>query len=190
LRNDVDGIRSIESEMSINFLSLSSDGLPLRSASNTEPVPRNFSISLRTALRWGTDDSEKFSANCSYTKSVYLLPSRNTYSTRKTRSSIERTTVSKNSIKQLHTSPVLHFNRCLTSEYSETTTHFNDNFDTDIQSTYRSHSDIPNALYIWNTWKGWKCCGGGEGWKRSVGPVLQEIKYYTERRRREISYRQ
>jgi hypothetical protein len=42
---------SIESDMSINFLSLSLDGLPLRSASNTEPVSRNFSVSLRTALR-------------------------------------------------------------------------------------------------------------------------------------------
>jgi hypothetical protein len=35
LCNDFDGLRSIESEMSINFLSLSLDGLPLRSASNT-----------------------------------------------------------------------------------------------------------------------------------------------------------
>jgi hypothetical protein len=48
LRNDFYGLRSIESEMSINFLSLSLDGFPLRSASNTEPVSRNFSISLRT----------------------------------------------------------------------------------------------------------------------------------------------
>jgi hypothetical protein len=61
---------------------------------------------------------------------VYLLPSRKTYSTWKTRSSIERTIVSKNWIKQLNTLPVLHFNRCLTTEYSETT-HFNGNFDTD-----------------------------------------------------------
>jgi hypothetical protein len=51
----------------------------------------------------------------------------------KTRSSIERTIVSKNWIKQLHTVPVLHFNRCLTTEYSETTAHFNGNFDTDNQ---------------------------------------------------------
>jgi hypothetical protein len=36
-------------------------------------------------------------------------------------------------IKQLHTLPVLHFNRCLTAEYSETTAHFNGNFDTDNQ---------------------------------------------------------
>jgi hypothetical protein len=35
--------------------------------------------------------------------------------------------------KQLHTLPVLHFNRCLTTEYSETTAHFNGNFDTDNQ---------------------------------------------------------
>jgi hypothetical protein len=46
---------------------------------------------------------------------------------------IERTTVSKNWIKQLHVLPVLHFNRCLTTEYSETTAHFNGNFDTDNQ---------------------------------------------------------
>jgi hypothetical protein len=49
-------------------------------------------------------------------------------------SSIERTTVSKKWIKQLHTLPVLHFNRCLTTEYSETTAHFNGNFDTDNQN--------------------------------------------------------
>jgi hypothetical protein len=34
-------------------------------------------------------------------------------------------------IKQLHTLPVLHFNRYLTTEYSETTAHFNGNIDTD-----------------------------------------------------------
>jgi hypothetical protein len=66
-------------------------------------------------------------------KSTYLLSSRKTYSTRKTRSSIERTIVSKNWIKQLHTLPVLHFNRCLTTEYSETTAHLNGNCDTDNQ---------------------------------------------------------
>jgi hypothetical protein len=38
-----------------------------------------------------------------------------------------------NWIKQLHTLPILHFNHCLTTEYSETTTHFNSNFDTDNQ---------------------------------------------------------
>jgi hypothetical protein len=67
------------------------------------------------------------------TKSVYLLPSRKTYSTSTTRSSVERTTVSKNWIKQLHTLPVLHFNRCLITEYSETAAHFNGKFDTDNQ---------------------------------------------------------
>jgi hypothetical protein len=36
-------------------------------------------------------------------------------------------------IKQSHTLPVLHFNRCLTTEYSETTAHCNGNFDTDNQ---------------------------------------------------------
>jgi hypothetical protein len=43
------------------------------------------------------------------------------------------TTVSKNWIKQLHTLPVLHFNRCLTTEYSATAAHFNGKFDTDNQ---------------------------------------------------------
>jgi hypothetical protein len=38
-----------------------------------------------------------------------------------------------NVVKQLHTLPVLHFNCCLTTEYSETTAHFNGNFDTDNQ---------------------------------------------------------
>jgi hypothetical protein len=74
--------------------------------------------------------SENFSANCSSTKSVYLLPSRKTYSTRKTRSSIERIIESKNLMKPLNTLPVLHFNRGLTTEYSETTAHFNGKFDT------------------------------------------------------------
>jgi hypothetical protein len=32
---------------------------------------------------------------------------------------------------------VLHFNRCLTTEYSETTVHFNGNFDTDNQINVR-----------------------------------------------------
>jgi hypothetical protein len=94
-----------------------------------ETVSRNFSISQRTALRWSTGVSGNFSANCYFTKSVYLLPSRKTFSTIKTRSSIERTTVSKNRIKQLHTLPVLHYSCCLTTEYSETTEHFNGNFD-------------------------------------------------------------
>jgi hypothetical protein len=39
--------------------------------------------------------------------------------------------MSKNLIKQLHTSPVLRFYLCLTTEYSETTAHFNGNFDTE-----------------------------------------------------------
>jgi hypothetical protein len=38
-----------------------------------------------------------------------------------------------NWIKQLNTLPILHFNSCLTSEYSETTAHFNGNLDTDNQ---------------------------------------------------------
>jgi hypothetical protein len=40
---------------------------------------------------------------------------------------------SKNWIEQSHTLPVLHFNRCLTTEYSGTAAHFNGNFDTDNQ---------------------------------------------------------
>jgi hypothetical protein len=44
-----------------------------------------------------------------------------------------RAIVSINWIEQLNTLPVLHFNRCLTTEYSETTAHFNGNFDTDDQ---------------------------------------------------------
>jgi hypothetical protein len=44
---------------------------------------------------------------------------------KKTRSSIERSIVSENWIKQLHTLPVLHVNRWLA--------HFNGNFDTDNQ---------------------------------------------------------
>jgi hypothetical protein len=48
-----------------------------------------------------------------------------------TSSSIARTTVSNNGYKQLHTLPVLHFKRCSTTEYSETTAHCNGNFDTD-----------------------------------------------------------
>jgi hypothetical protein len=34
---------------------------------------------------------------------------------------------------ELNTVPVLHFNGCLTTEYSETTAQFNGNFDTDNQ---------------------------------------------------------
>jgi hypothetical protein len=99
LCNDFDGLRSIQSEMSINFLSLSLDGLPLCSAPNTEPVSWNFSVSLRTALQWGTSVYGNFSANCSCTKSVNLLPFWKTYSTRRTHSSTERTIVCKNWIK-------------------------------------------------------------------------------------------
>jgi hypothetical protein len=36
-------------------------------------------------------------------------------------------------MKQLHTLPVFHFNRYLTTEYSETTAQFNGNFNTDNQ---------------------------------------------------------
>jgi hypothetical protein len=36
-------------------------------------------------------------------------------------------------MKQLHTLAVFHFNSSLTTEYTETTAHFNGNFDTDNQ---------------------------------------------------------
>jgi hypothetical protein len=66
--------------------------------------------------------------------------------------SIERSIVSKTWIKQLHTLPVLHFNRCLTTEYSEKTAHCNGNFGTDNQIYVGTvawvHSDFPNALYF------------------------------------------
>jgi hypothetical protein len=39
--------------------------------------------------------------------------------------------VSKTWIKQLHALPVLHFNRCLTTEYGETSAHFKGSYDTD-----------------------------------------------------------
>jgi hypothetical protein len=48
-----------------------------------------------------------------------------------TGSSIARNIVSSNWTEQLHTLPVLHFNRCLTAEYSGTTAHCNGNFDSD-----------------------------------------------------------
>jgi len=66
---------------------------------------------LHILLRWGTGVSGNFSANCSCPKSVHLLPSQKMYSTRKTRSSIERTIVSRNWFQHLNTLPVLHFNR-------------------------------------------------------------------------------
>jgi hypothetical protein len=97
-------------------------------------------------LFWGI-----FLATCSCTKSVYLLPSRKTYSTRKTRSSIERTISSKNWTNQLSTLPVLHFNRCITAEYSETKAHFNGNFDSDNQFYVPSQSAqlLSNKLYVY-----------------------------------------
>jgi hypothetical protein len=41
---------------------------------------------------------------------------------------------------ELNALPELHFNCCLTTEYSETTARFNGYFDTDTKSTYRSLS--------------------------------------------------
>jgi hypothetical protein len=64
---------------------------------------------------------------------LYTLRSESRCALLKLRSAIERITVSKTLIKQLHALPVLHFNRCLTTEYSETTAHFNGNFDTENQ---------------------------------------------------------
>jgi hypothetical protein len=53
---------------------------------------------------------------------------------------IERTIVSKNWIKQLHTLPVLHFNRCLTTEYSEKRHTSTATSTLTTKSTYRSLS--------------------------------------------------
>jgi hypothetical protein len=50
-----------------------------------------------------------------------------------TRSSFETNIVIKIWIKQLYTLPALHFNRCLKTEYSETTAQFNGNFAADNQ---------------------------------------------------------
>jgi hypothetical protein len=49
------------------------------------------------------------------------------------RSDIHESLYSKNWITQLRTLPVFHFNRCLTTEYSETTAQFNGNFDIENQ---------------------------------------------------------
>jgi hypothetical protein len=43
-----------------------------------------------------------------------------------------------------------------------------------------------SGKWIRNTWKVLKC--GAEGWKRSVGLIVWEMKYYTESRRTGISY--
>jgi hypothetical protein len=55
----------------------------------------------------------------------------------------------------------LHFNRCLTTEYSEATAHFNGNFNTDtgLRFAAQMNSDFPKALYI-------NVCE--EGFKRSI----------------------
>jgi len=43
---------------------------------------------------------------------------------------------------------------------------------------------------IRNTWKVLQC-GAGEGWRRSVGTVVSEMKtYYIKFRRRGMSYKQ
>jgi hypothetical protein len=41
-------------------------------------------------------------------------------------------------------------------------------------------------MKIRNTWKVLKC-GAGEGWRRSVGPIICEMKYYLESSSRGIS---
>jgi len=44
--------------------------------------------------------------------------------------------------------------------------------------------------YVKNTWKVLNR-GAGEGWKRSVGPLIRKLKkYYTESRRKGMSYMQ
>jgi hypothetical protein len=64
-------------------------------------------------------------------------------------------------LKQLHTLPALHFNRYLTTEYSETTAHFNGNFHTDNQIyvpypqctvTFRTHC-ITRIYTVWAKYK-------------------------------------
>ena len=35
---------------------------------------------------------------------------------------------------------------------------------------------------VYNTWKILKC-GAGEGWRRSVGPIVWEMKYYIVKKR-------
>jgi hypothetical protein len=78
----------------------------------------------------------------------------------KTSSSIERTVVSKNWIKQLNTLLVLHFNRCLTTEYSEKTAYFNVNCYPDNQiyvpqptctATFRTHyiQVVSRPRWVW-----------------------------------------
>ena len=42
---------------------------------------------------------------------------------------------------------------------------------------------------IWNTSQVLKC-SFGEGWRRSVGPIVREMKYYVESRRKGMSYTQ
>ena len=66
-------------------------GLPQRSVSHTDPVSRNLSTRLRTALRCGTGLYENFSVNRRRTTSVYISPSQNMYSTSHTRSSVVKT---------------------------------------------------------------------------------------------------
>jgi hypothetical protein len=96
----------------------------LRSGANPRSwVPEASMLTTRTPkplLRWGTGVFRNFSTNCACTKSVYPLPPRKTFSTRKQVPQF-KTPLSKT---ELHTLPVLHFNRCLTTEYSETTAHF------------------------------------------------------------------
>jgi hypothetical protein len=88
-----------------------------------------------------TTPSQGFSNPLTY----YTVRSESRCALIKTLSSIEWTIVSKNRIKQLHTLPVLHFNRCLTSECSEKTAHFNGNFDSDSQSVQQLSERRNNA---------------------------------------------
>jgi hypothetical protein len=63
-------------------------------------------------------------------------------------SDVHKCLYSEDCIKQLHTLPVVHFNRCLTTEYSETTAHCNGNLDADnpiyipypkLTATFQTH---------------------------------------------------
>jgi hypothetical protein len=89
--------------------------------------------------------------------------------------SIERTILSRSLIKQLHTLPVLHFNRCLTTEHSEATAHFNGNFDTEHQfyvlqpkctATLRTHCIISDMF------RTTKCSSSGSLYKQIYGILL------------------
>jgi hypothetical protein len=65
-------------------------------------------------------------------------------------SDIHERLYNKNWIKQLHTLPVLHFNRCLTTEYSEKNSTMQRQLrygQPHLRTEGYVHRDFPNALY-------------------------------------------